>query len=56
MGGAESASVLSGLGARTSLDSDEGSKGWILWISLAIMCSESIVGLVALVASNGLRD
>ncbi|KAF6767482.1 Oligopeptide transporter, OPT superfamily [Kalmanozyma brasiliensis GHG001] len=38
------------------LDSDEGSKGWILWISLAIMCSESIVGLVALVASNGIRD
>ena len=38
------------------LDSEEGSKGWILWISLAIMCSESIVGLAALVASNGIRD
>lgn len=38
------------------LDSEDGSKGWILWISLAIMCSESIVGLVALVASNGIQD
>lgn len=38
------------------LDSEDGSKGWILWISLAIMCSESIVGLAALVASNGIRD
>ncbi|KAJ1600013.1 hypothetical protein NDA14_007073 [Ustilago hordei] len=38
------------------LDSENGSKGWILWISLAIMCSESIVGLAALVASNGIRD
>ena len=38
------------------LDSEDGSKGWILWISLAVMCSESIVGLAALVASNGIRD
>ncbi len=38
------------------LDSEDGGKGWILWISLAIMCSESVVGLVALVASNGIRD
>ncbi|KAJ1026723.1 hypothetical protein NDA16_002321 [Ustilago loliicola] len=38
------------------LDSENGSKGWILWISLAVMCSESIIGLVALVASNGIRD
>ncbi|GAC93442.1 hypothetical protein PHSY_001007 [Pseudozyma hubeiensis SY62] len=38
------------------LDSEDGSKGWILWISLAIMCSESIVGLITLVASNGIRD
>ncbi|SJX62979.1 related to Iron transport protein 1 [Sporisorium reilianum f. sp. reilianum] len=38
------------------LDSEDGSKGWILWISLAIMCSESIVGLVTLIASNGIHD
>lgn len=38
------------------LDSEDGSKGWILWISLAIMCSESIIGLAALVTSNGIRD
>lgn len=38
------------------LDTENGSKGWILWISLAVMCSESIIGLVALVASNGIRD
>ncbi|SNX84480.1 related to Iron transport protein 1 [Melanopsichium pennsylvanicum] len=38
------------------LDSEDGSKGWILWISLAIMCSESIVGLAALVANNGIRN
>ncbi|PWN53729.1 OPT superfamily oligopeptide transporter [Violaceomyces palustris] len=38
------------------MDSESGSKGWILWVSLAIMCSESIVGLIALVASNGLSD
>ncbi|KAN0061765.1 OPT superfamily [Thecaphora frezii] len=38
------------------LDSEDGSKGWILWISLAIMCSESIVGLIALVGANGLSD
>ncbi|EPQ28628.1 uncharacterized protein PFL1_03931 [Pseudozyma flocculosa PF-1] len=38
------------------LDSEDGSKGWILWVSLAIMCSESIVGLIALVGANGLSD
>lgn len=28
---------------------DEGSRGWILWVSLAIMCAQSIVSLVPLI-------
>lgn len=30
--------------------------GWILWISLAIMCSESIISLLSLAVSNGISD
>lgn len=38
------------------LDSETGSRGWIIWISLAVMCSESVVGLIALIGTNGVRD
>lgn len=38
------------------LDADEGGRGWILWISLAVMCAESIIGVVALVFSSGTKD
>ncbi|KDN44954.1 OPT superfamily oligopeptide transporter [Tilletiaria anomala UBC 951] len=38
------------------LDGDEGAKGWIVWVSLAIMCSESIIGLITLGAAHGFAD
>ena len=31
-------------------DMSTGSRGWILWVSLAIMCADSIVSLMPLVA------
>ena len=31
-------------------DMSTGSRGWILWVSLAIMCADSIVSLVPVVA------
>lgn len=38
------------------LDADHGGRGWILWISLAVMCAESIIGIVSLVISSGAKD
>ena len=38
------------------LDGEDGAKGWIVWVSLAIMCSESIIGLVTLAVANGGAD
>lgn len=38
------------------LDADAGGRGWILWISLAVMCSESIIGVVALLFSSGSKN
>ncbi|KAL9936542.1 hypothetical protein V8E36_004610 [Tilletia maclaganii] len=35
------------------LSGKDGSKAWLMWITLAIMCSESILGLVGLVFANG---
>ncbi|CAO1627359.1 unnamed protein product [Sympodiomycopsis kandeliae] len=34
------------------MDAEKGSKAWILWVSLAVMTSESTVGLVAVMASE----
>ncbi|KAK0543998.1 OPT superfamily protein [Tilletia horrida] len=34
------------------LSGKDGSKAWLMWIALAIMCSESILGLVALFFTN----
>lgn len=34
------------------MDAEEGSKGWILWISLAIMTSESLIGLLVILFSE----
>src|SRR5258708_777845 len=31
-------------------DMTSGARGWILWVSLAIMCSDSLVSLVPVVA------
>ncbi|CAD6885829.1 unnamed protein product [Tilletia controversa] len=38
------------------LSGKDGSRGWLIWIALAIMCSESILGLVALFFANGTED
>lgn len=42
----------SGWTDRPPMDGQDGSKGWILWISLAIMTSESFVGLAIIIASE----
>lgn len=34
------------------MDSERGAKAWILWVSLAVMTSESLVGLVGVVGSE----
>ena len=33
-------------------DMSTGSRGWILWVSLAIMCADSIVSLIPIVAES----
>jgi len=33
-------------------DMSTGSRGWILWVSLAIMCADSIVSLIPVVAES----
>ncbi|KAE8216429.1 hypothetical protein CF327_g464 [Tilletia walkeri] len=38
------------------LSGKDGSRSWLMWIALAIMCSESILGLVALFFANGTED
>ncbi|WFD30042.1 OPT super [Malassezia sp. CBS 17886] len=38
------------------LDATHGSRGWIIWISLAIMCAESFVSLGELVSVEFARD
>lgn len=38
------------------LDPEDGGRGWILWVSVAVMCAESIIGVVTLIISSGTRD
>ncbi len=38
------------------LDGEDGAKGWIVWVSLAIMSSESLIGLLTLAVSHGAAD
>lgn len=38
------------------LNGDTGARAWIVWVSLAIMSAESILGLVALGAAHGWQD
>ncbi|WFD06002.1 OPT super [Malassezia vespertilionis] len=38
------------------LDAEYGARGWIIWLALAIMCSEAVVGIATLIAAGSLRD
>ncbi|KAK0525200.1 OPT superfamily protein [Tilletia horrida] len=44
---------FSGWAPGDPLSEKDGSRAWLMWIALAIMCSESILGLVALLLTNG---
>lgn len=38
------------------LDAEGGGRGWIMWVALAVMCAESIIGVVTLLLTSANRD
>ncbi|WFC97558.1 OPT super [Malassezia yamatoensis] len=38
------------------LDAENGGRGWMLWVALAVMCSESVISVLALMMSSGGKD
>ncbi|WFD41638.1 OPT super [Malassezia psittaci] len=38
------------------LDAEDGGRGWMLWVSLAVMCSESVISILALIMSSSGKD